>query len=230
MHQIKNAQQAGYEESEIVSVVIGAMIPSLTLRNILETISNLSLAQLQKYLQSHYGEQNATDLANNLTSMVQFPSESSYAFVMRCIEMRQKLIMSSDKADIKYDRALIQKLFLRTLERGILRQVVVQEVKHLLRQDSLCDEELLSAITKAACYKRERDVLLSKSKNPKQHQHVSEASVCSSDPKHNKASGNDSSNGNSRIGDSSSNPVLKLTSIVESLALQLSSLQNDIVT
>ena len=144
IHQIKNAQQAGYEESEIVSVVIGAMIPSLTLRNVLETISNLSLAQLQKYLQSHYGEQNATDLANNLTSMVQFPSESSYAFVRRCIEMKQKLIMSSDKADIKYDRALIQKLFLRTLERGVLSQMVVQEVKHLLGQDSACDEELLS--------------------------------------------------------------------------------------
>ena len=28
-HQIKNAQQAGYEESEIVSAVIGAVIPSL---------------------------------------------------------------------------------------------------------------------------------------------------------------------------------------------------------
>ena len=154
------------------------MIPSLTLRNILETISKLSIAQLQKYFQSYYGEQNATDLTNNLTSMVQFLSESSYVFVI----------------------------------------------------NSLCDEELLSAITKAACYKRKRDVLLSKSKNPKQQQHVFEASVCSSDPKHNKASGNDISNGNSRIGDSSSNPVLKLTSIVESLTLHLSSLQNDIVT
>ena len=126
------------------------MIPSLTLRNVLETISNLSLAQLQRYLQSHYGEQNATDLANNLTSMVQFPRESSYAFVMRCIEMRQKLIMSSDKADITYDRARIQKLLLRTHERRILSHMVVQEVKHLLRQDSVCDEELLSAFTKAA--------------------------------------------------------------------------------
>ena len=58
--------------------------------------------------------------------------------------MKQKLIMSSDKADIKYDRALIQKLFLRTLERGVLSQMVVQEVKHLLGQDSACDEELLS--------------------------------------------------------------------------------------
>ena len=50
MHQIKNLKQAGYKEIEIVSVVIDAMIPSLTLRNVLETISNLSLAQLQKYI------------------------------------------------------------------------------------------------------------------------------------------------------------------------------------
>ena len=130
------------------------MIPSLIVRKVLETISNLSLAQLQKYLQSHYGKQNATDLANNLTSMVQFPSKSSYVFVMRCIEMRQKLIMSSDKADIKYDRALVQKLFLRTLERESLSEVVVQEVKHLLRQDSVCDEELLSAIIKQLAMNR----------------------------------------------------------------------------
>ena len=126
------------------------LVQCLTSRNVLETISNLSLAQLQRYLQSHYGEQNATDLANNLTSMVQFPRESSYAFVMKCIEMRQKLIMSSDKADITYDRARIQKLLLRTHERGILSHMVVQEVKHLLRQDYVCDEELLSAFTKAA--------------------------------------------------------------------------------
>ena len=114
--------------------------------------------------------------------------------------MRQKLIMSSDKADIKYDRALIQKLFSRTLERGILSQVVVQKVKHVLRQDSVCDEELLSAITKAACYEQERDVRLSKNKNFKQHQ-------CSSDPKHNKTS-NNNSNGHSGIGDCSFGPVL----------------------
>ena len=30
IHQIKNAQRAGYEESEIVTAVIGTMIPSLT--------------------------------------------------------------------------------------------------------------------------------------------------------------------------------------------------------
>ena len=84
--------------------------------------------------------------------------------------------------------------------------MVVQEVKHLLRQDSVCDEELLSSIIKAACYEQEKDVRLSKSKNPKQHQHILGASVCSTDPKSNKASSN-SSNGNSGIRDSNSDPV-----------------------
>ena len=43
MHQIDEAQEAGYEESKIVSSVIRAMIPSLTLRNVLESTQNLSL-------------------------------------------------------------------------------------------------------------------------------------------------------------------------------------------
>ena len=47
IHQINEAQKAGYDESEIVNSVIGAMSPSLTLRNVLETTSNLSLQRLQ---------------------------------------------------------------------------------------------------------------------------------------------------------------------------------------
>ena len=51
MHQIDEAQEAGYEESEIVSSVIRAMIPSLTLRNVLKAhqtyqSTNTSIHQL----------------------------------------------------------------------------------------------------------------------------------------------------------------------------------------
>ena len=50
MHQIDETQEAGYEESEIVSSVIRAMIPRLTLRNVLESMPNLLLNQLLQYL------------------------------------------------------------------------------------------------------------------------------------------------------------------------------------
>ena len=37
MHQINEAKAARYDQDEIVNGVIRAMVPSLTLRNILET-------------------------------------------------------------------------------------------------------------------------------------------------------------------------------------------------
>ena len=45
MHQIEEAQEAGYEQSEIVNSIIRATIPSLTLKNVLESMPNLSLNQ-----------------------------------------------------------------------------------------------------------------------------------------------------------------------------------------
>ena len=62
MHQTDEAQEAGYEESEIVSSVIRAMIPSLTLRNVLESTPNLRVNQLLQYLEAHFDERIATDL------------------------------------------------------------------------------------------------------------------------------------------------------------------------
>ena len=46
IHQINETQEAGYDGCEIVNTVIRAMSPSLTLRNVLETTSNLSLQPL----------------------------------------------------------------------------------------------------------------------------------------------------------------------------------------
>ena len=232
-HQIKNAKQAGYDEEEIVTAVINSMVPSLTLRSVLETTSNLTLSQLQQYLESHYGEQNATDLCNSLTAIVQFPEESCYDFVMRAIHVRQKLLLASERSDTGYSRSLVEKLFLRSLERGILSQAVVQEVKHILRKETVCDEEILSAITKAESYEQERLDRLSKSKprNLKQRNGsggVFEANVST---KNGGVGISDKSGDKSgKMGDtqSVSDPIVKLSSMVESLTLQLSSLQNEI--
>ena len=117
IHQINEAQEAGYDESEIVNSVIRAMSPSLTLRNVLETTSNLSLQRLLQFLESHFEETSATDLWGTLTSMIQLLEESEYSYVMKCIEIRQKVLLASSKSDIKYDKGLVMKLFYRILER-----------------------------------------------------------------------------------------------------------------
>ena len=56
-----------------------------------------------------------------MTCLVQPTDESVYAHVMRTIEIRQKVLLASQKAngkgEIGFDKDLVMKLFLRTLER-----------------------------------------------------------------------------------------------------------------
>ena len=52
--------------------------------------------------------------------MAQLSDETAYHFVIRCLEMRQKVMVASKQSDyITYDPNLVQELFLRALERGI---------------------------------------------------------------------------------------------------------------
>ena len=91
------------------------MVPSLTLREVLETTTDLSLAQLLQFLEAHFNERSAEDLCNAMTSLVQLTDESVYAYVMRTIEIRQKILLASQnasgKGEIGFDKDLIMKLF-----------------------------------------------------------------------------------------------------------------------
>ena len=88
MHQINEAKSAGYDQDEIVNEVIRAVVPSLTLRNVLETTIDLNLDRLLSFLEAHFEEKSTIDVWSKLTSMAQSLEESSYSFVLRCIELR----------------------------------------------------------------------------------------------------------------------------------------------
>ena len=92
------------------------MIPSLPLRGVLETTPNLSLAVLPQFLEALFNERSAEDLHNTMTSLVQSTDESVYAYVMRTIEIRQKVLLASQKAsgkgEIGFEKDLATKLFL----------------------------------------------------------------------------------------------------------------------
>lgn len=178
-NQIAEAKASGYEDREIVNSVIRAMVPSLTLRNVLETIPDLSLPRLETFLQSHFDEKNATELYSQLTSLVQLSDETCYSFIMRCIELRNKVLIASEKSEIPYDKPLVNKLFLRTLEYGITSQFILQEIRPLLRSTSVSDESLVSAITKASTAEKERLSL----QNRNQRKHVKVNQVSESKPK-----------------------------------------------
>ena len=51
VHQIKQAKLVCYTDKEITNAVISSMSPSLTLRNVLETASSLSLERLEQFFE-----------------------------------------------------------------------------------------------------------------------------------------------------------------------------------
>ena len=111
-HQIHDGKSAGYSDKEIFAGVLKAMAPNLRLRNVLETMPDFTLKRLTRFLQAHFEEGNAPDLCSQLTSMSQNSEESSYQFVTRCLEMRQKVMVASKQSDnITYDPNLVQQLF-----------------------------------------------------------------------------------------------------------------------
>ena len=80
---------------------------------------------------------------------------------MMCIEIRQKVILASNKSDIKYDKELVRKLLYCTLGRGLLSSYVIQQIQPLIRNNA-SDEDLIAAVTKSSATEKERNLVQGK--------------------------------------------------------------------
>ena len=75
MHQIREVRAAGYREDETAGSVINWMVLCPTLRGVLDTTPNLSLAHLLQFLEEHFNERSAENLCNLMTALVQSTDE-----------------------------------------------------------------------------------------------------------------------------------------------------------
>ena len=170
LKQIEKGKGKGFNDKDIVSVVLKAITPGLYLRNVLETTENLTLDRLMKFLQSHYVEKSTTDLYQALTSLAQSPQESTIQFTYRAMSLRQKLVLASKSpgAEIPFDEVLAKRLFLKALETGLLSDAIVSEIKPLLKNIKVSDEDLIFAIGQASYADSQRSNKLSKVKQNRQ--------------------------------------------------------------
>lgn len=65
MHQIERGKHKGHNEAEIVEAVVRAATPGLSLRDMLESRVNLTLAHLKTILKAHFKEDSTTDMFNS---------------------------------------------------------------------------------------------------------------------------------------------------------------------
>ncbi|KAK7879352.1 hypothetical protein WMY93_033866 [Mugilogobius chulae] len=117
VHQIEMGLRKGHSEAEIVEAVIRAVSPGLSLRDMLEIKTDLTLSQLRTILKGHYKEDSSTDLYHRLINVTQEHNESPQNFLFRAIELKERLFASSREpgAEEQYSAELIQKKFLRAV-------------------------------------------------------------------------------------------------------------------
>ena len=158
--QIDSGLKQGYKEQEIVDGVIRAIGGGMVLRSYVETYKDLSLERLRKILRSHYDVKNSTELYQSLASICQGPKETPQEFLMRALDLRQKILFSStqDQSEdtLVYETDHIQKLFLRTVETGLQDENVRARVRGYLKDPKISDEELILQVNSAVSTENER--------------------------------------------------------------------------
>ena len=88
--------------------------------------------------------------------MTQEPGEAANKFLMRTLEVRQKVLFASEADETThYNPALVQGLFLQTLEVGLIQEAIRTQMRPYLLPKTT-DEELISKMVKAVAAETER--------------------------------------------------------------------------
>ena len=141
--QINNGLKKGYSEHEICDAVIKSIAPDLALRTYLEGKDNLNLKTLSRILRSHFEKPNATSLFTKLSNSKQLPSESVQEFVVRLMSLRQKILLTSKEDNCGYSEVLVQDCFLHAILIGLRNDNIRNELRPLLKNSLLSDEDIL---------------------------------------------------------------------------------------
>ncbi len=113
---------------------------------------------LRRILRSHFQEKNATELYKKLTTEVQRPRETPQSFLIRALDLRQKILFASQEDDsgLKYDPALVQNMFLHTVLTGLQNDHIQSDLQPYLSDSTVPDEVLLEKLNIACSNESER--------------------------------------------------------------------------
>ena len=135
----------GYTVREIVDAVVRSISPSLPLRSYLEAISEINLPTLRRITRAHYQEKNSSELYAELANLAQSPYEEPQTFLIRALNLREKIIYASkeEHSKLKYDSEHVQSMFLHTIKTGLISSTLRSRIQPLLQDIAKTDEKLM---------------------------------------------------------------------------------------
>ena len=190
IHQIETGLQLGFDEKEICSAVIRAITPGNTVRTYLEGKRGLTLKKLKSTLKAHFCEKDVTSVYNEMTAAVQGNGEKDtpLTFVVHMFALRDRILeLSREKRSHRqrYSKKLVQAEMQKSIYAGLKDESIRQDLKQVLRQKDLDDDELMEELTAAMICKEEHDKKLQEASSKKKvAAHASAVMADESDSSH----------------------------------------------
>ena len=109
-------------------------------------------------MRSHYQEKTATKLYHQLSSTVQQPKEKQQEFLIRLLDLKQKVLFASLESDseLKYDPWLVHGMFVHSFSLGLQNKNIKMEMKPHLEKKTVSDEELFEKLNVCVSNEMER--------------------------------------------------------------------------
>ena len=160
--QIEEGLKRGYEEKEVIDGIIKCISSSLPLKDYIEAMRESGLETINKILRAHFQEKNASELYASLTNLVQNANEEPQNFLLRALNLREKVIFASkaENAKVKYEPAQCQSMFLHAVETGLISNTLRTRMRTHLQRPDVTDAELINELNVAVTEESERNLIL----------------------------------------------------------------------
>ena len=146
-HQIREGKLAGYKYVEIRSGIIKAIKSGCSLRRYFESRPDIPEEKLLQILQSHFDIKDSTSMFTELANASQEPTETEMNFVLRAMDLRNKIVTLSEDEGIPFNEQLVRKKFFHALLVGLKKDTIRLELQNILKEATIEDEDLLKEVS-----------------------------------------------------------------------------------
>ena len=145
--QIQNGLKKNFSESDIYDAVIKSILPDLSLRSYLEGNPDMSIASLSKVFRSRFKEPRPINQFTALSNSRQTANELAQEYVMMLMSLLQKILFATMDESCSYSEELIQNCFTHAVLIGLWNENIRNELRPILKLNSLSDQELLENLS-----------------------------------------------------------------------------------
>ena len=174
--QITEGREKGYSDKDITIAIRKAVTPGTTLRTYLDATTERSLNDVVSFIRSCMKEKTASALYAEMANFSQRSDEDAQAFVLRALELREKVIKSSEfDSSIKFDRSIVESTFKNAVLTGLRSDQIRMRLEGLLLSDvHVTDGVLIQKVNSAMSLESETKAKLNAATKSQQRAEVNQ--------------------------------------------------------